>query len=395
MIRAIAVAAALMFSTAGAAQQADPSKVPLAAAPDYTQDSAWLCLPGRSDACSTPLGTVALNPNGYGSIGQVKPAANPPVDCFYIYPTISKDPGLNSDLIPAEGEEKLVTMNQFTRFSTVCRPFAPMYRQATLQALVASVGGRDVTRNTEIAHSDVVAAWRQFLAHRNKDRPFVIVDHSQGAIRGIQLIQEEIDGKPVAKRMLSAILLGWAVEVPEGKVVGGTFKSIPLCTREGQIGCVLTWMSFRAESPPAANSFLGRAARAGMTAGCTNPAALGSDRSAKLDSYWMTTVPLQVGATAVEWSSQGKPPVPFVRTEGLVSGACAHDGQAGYLAITVNADPKDARTDRTPGDVYIAGRLTPGWGLHVVDMSVAQGDLLRLVQAQGETYRRTMRKRRA
>ena len=393
IIRTIAAATALTFATAGTAQQPDPTQVPLAAAPDYSQDSAWLCLPGRRDACSAPLSTVTLNPNGYGSVVEVKPAANPPIDCFYIYPTISHDPGLNSDLIPADADEKVLAVNQFARFGTVCRTFAPMYRQVSLHALKAASTGRDVKPNIEIAYSDVLSAWRNFLSSRNKGRPFVIIGHSQGGTHGIRLVREEIDGKPMAKQMLSAILLGKQVEVPEGKLVGGTFKSLPLCTSEGQAGCVLTWMSFRAETPPGPSSYYGRARAPGMTAGCTNPAALGSDRPAKLNSYWMASLPLQPGEQPVAWSTNGPPPAPFIRTEGLVSGTCVHDGQVGYFAVSVNADPQDARTDRIPGDFYEEGRLSADWGLHRVDISVAQGDIFRLMQAQLETYRRTMRKR--
>ena len=65
---------------------------------NYAADNNWLCLPGRSDVCSTPLPTTALNPNGYGSVGLSTVAKDPPVDCFYVYPTVSRDSGLNSDL---------------------------------------------------------------------------------------------------------------------------------------------------------------------------------------------------------------------------------------------------------------------------------------------------------
>jgi hypothetical protein len=365
-----------MASSAPAAAQAP------AAAPDYKQDSAWLCLPGRADACGGPLATTALNTNGYGSNGQALPNKDATADCFYVYPTISRDSGLNSDLV-AGLEENATAAVQLARFASVCKTYAPLYRQVTLAALPHAFAGEDLTANFATAYGDVLAAWREFLAHRNRDRPFVLVGHSQGSIHLLKLLAEEIDGKPVAKRMLSAILLGWPVEVPEGKLVGGSLKSTPLCTRVGQTGCVITYMSFRASSPPADGAFLGRAAREGMTAGCTNPAALGGGR-AKLDSYWFTLAPTQAGAEPIAWSSQGMPPTPFLRTEGLVSGQCAHKGRSGYLAIDVDADPKDARTDRIPGDVYVAGRLNPGWGLHVADMNFAQGDLIRLVEAQAK-----------
>ena len=61
------------------------------APPDYSSEANWLCLPGRSDPCGQPLPTTALGPNGYGSTGRVRPAADPPIDCFYVYPTVSRD----------------------------------------------------------------------------------------------------------------------------------------------------------------------------------------------------------------------------------------------------------------------------------------------------------------
>jgi hypothetical protein len=353
--------------------------------PHYAKDSAWLCLPGRADPCGAPLATTALNANGYGSNGQALPATDPKVDCFYVYPTVSRDPGLNSDLTPGL-EENGTAMVQLARFASVCRTYAPIYRQVTATALPRAFAGEDVRPNFAIAYADVLAAWKNFLATRNQGRPFVLIGHSQGSIHLLKLLQEEIDGKPVAGKMLSAILLGWAVEVPEGRLVGGSLKSTPLCSKAGQTGCVITYMSFRASAPPPPGSFLGRASKPGMTAGCTNPASLRGGR-ARLDSYWFAMSPVPPGAQPVAWSSQGAAPTPFLRTEGLVAAQCRHDGQAGWLAVTENADPKDARTDRIPGDVYIGGKLNPGWGLHLVDMNLAQGDLIRLVEAQAEGKR--------
>ena len=372
-VRTIAAAAALLLALPAAPARAHDG-------PHYENDSAWLCLPGRSDACGGPLATTALNPNGYGSTGQVLPEKDAKADCFYVYPTVSRDEGLSSDLA-AGLEEQATAAVQFARFGSVCRTYAPLYRQVTLAGLRRALAGEDLTAATATAYGDVLAAWRQFLAARNQGRPFVLIGHSQGSIHLLRLLAEEIEAKPVAKKMLSAILLGWTVEVPEGKLVGGSLKSTPLCTRIGQTGCVVTYMAYRASAPPPAGAPLGRASKPGMTAGCTNPAALGGGK-AKLDSYWFALSPVQPGAEPVSWSSQGNPPTPFLRTEGLVTAECRHSGQAGWLAVTENADPRDARTDRIPGDVYMAGKLNPGWGLHLVDVNLAQGDLIRLVEAQ-------------
>jgi hypothetical protein len=209
----------------------------------------------------------------------------------------------------------------------------------------------------------------------------VLVGHSQGSIHLMQLLAREIEGRPEAERMLSAMLIGYSVEVPEGQAVGGSFSRTPLCTRLGQTGCVISYVSFRAESPPAPGSLFGRAARPGMTVACTNPASLAGG-SAPLDSYWYTGPSLTSTQNPIAWSSQGAPPTPFLRTEGLASAACVNRGPVGYLAVTVNSDPGDARTDRIPGDVMIGGQVQPGWGLHLADVNLALGDLLRVVEAQ-------------
>ncbi len=353
---------------------------------DYADEASWLCLPGRADSCGQPLPTTALNPNGYGSNGQAVPAADPPIDCFYVYPTVSRDPGLNSDM-DVGIEERGATAIQFGRFAGICRPFAPVYRSATLGSIAATLTGQDPAPVLGFAYADVLAAWRQYLASRNQGRPFVLIGHSQGTIHLIRLLAEEIEGRPEAARMVSALLIGFNVEVPEGQVTGGTFRTTPLCTRTGQTGCVITYVSFRAEAPPPPGALFGRAAAPGRTIGCTNPAALGSGARAPLDSYWYA-LSSPVLRHDIAWSSEGPPPTPFLRTEGLVSAACVNDGPLGYLAVTVNADPNDVRTDRIPGDVRLGPIPAPGWGIHPVDVNLALGDLIRVVAAQRDAFLR-------
>ena len=373
-------AAAVLLLAAGQA----PAQEPAAAQVDYGEAANWLCLPGRADACGRPLPTTALNPNGYGSTGQVMPAADAPIDCFYVYPTVSRDPGPNSDLIPGI-EEQAAAAVQFARFAGICRPYAPIYRQGTLTALASAMSGGNLERNLGFAYGDVLAAWRHYLRRDNQGRPFVLIGHSQGTIHLIRLLAEEIEGNGAAGRMLSALLIGYNVEVPEGQVVGGSFRRTPLCTREGQTGCVVTYVSFRATNPPPAVSLFGRAARPGMTVACTNPAALAGG-SAPLDSYWYAGPSVTNTQNPITWSSHGAPPTMFLRTEGLARAACVNRGPVGYLSVMTNSDPNDARTDRIPGDVIIGGSIQPGWGLHLADMNLAMGDLIRLVETQRDAF---------
>ena len=87
----------------------------------------------------------------------------------------------------------------------------------------------------------------------------------------------------------------------------------------------------------------------------------------------------------ISWSSEGPPPTPYLRTEGLVSARCVNDGPRGYLSIRTNADPRDKRTDRVGGEVGMLGFFLPGWGMHLSDIAEAQGDLIRTVAEVDES----------
>ena len=350
-------------------------------APDYSKPGNWLCLPGRTDVCSTPLRTTALNPNGYGSTGLSPVDKDSGVDCFVVYPTVSRDSGMNSDLTPGKGEEEANVASQFARFSGACRIYAPMYRQMTLAAVAAASAGADVTRPAMLAYADVRAAWKEYLTKHNKGRPYVLLGHSQGSLMIQQLIANEIEGKPEAKRMKLAIIPGFNLLVPQGKLVGGTLKQTPICSKQGETGCVMSWVSFRENNMPPAGAIFGVADKPGMTIACTNPARPGAAGWVSLDSYWNTRSGLPVPGGAINWSSEGTPPTQFVRTDGLVSARCVSDGPRGYLSLRTNADPKDKRTDRIGGEVGIMGMFIPGWGMHLADVSAPMGDLVRQVES--------------
>lgn len=378
-----------LAALAGAQTQPAP-----AAAPDYRSDDTWLCLPGRTDPCTGPLQTVELRGSGYAATNTSRPAANPRADCFYVYPTVSAEPTMNSDMEPGPPEQG-AARSQAARFNDVCRVYAPMYRQITGMGLATSLTGGNIGPQIEIAYADVRAAFRQFRQRRAPGRPFLLIGHSQGSIHLLRLLQEEIEGKPEARDMVAAYLIGSNVLVPEGQVVGGSLRTTPLCTRAGETGCVVSYMSFRETVPPAAGGLFGRGDTPGlgtpvvpgMTAACVNPATLARG-PVLMDSIWSSAFTTAGGSPAVEWSSQGPPSAPFVRTYGLVTAWCVNEGPSGYLAVRTNADPSDPRTDRIPGDIALMGQPAPSWGLHPVDMAIGMGDLIRLARTQIAAFRR-------
>lgn len=376
----------LLSLAAVAAAPAAAQVAPAAPAPNYASAGLWLCLPGRADVCSEPLPTTALNPSGYGSVGLSSVARSPAIDCFYVYPTVSRDEGLNSDLRPNAAERSIV-QRQFARFASVCRTFAPVYRQMTTGAITAAAAGVDLRAPGALAYQDVAAAWRAYLQQHNKGRPFVLIGHSQGSLMLQELIKNEIEGKPAARRMLRAIIPGFNVIVPQGRLLGGTFKLTPICASTVQTGCVMTWVSYRERNIPPDGAMFGFAPAPGMTVACTNPARPGSRNWERLDSYWNSRSDSSAPGGAVRWSTEGPPPTPYLRTEGLVSARCAQAGQRGYLSVRVNADPSDKRTDRIGGEVGALGFYLPGWGMHLADMAIAQGDLIRQVEELASSAR--------
>jgi hypothetical protein len=382
MIKRSAFALAAMLAAPAVAQPLPPLTLTEALV-DYGRGENWLCLPGRKDVCSTPLAVTDLNPAGYALPQPSAVAADPKVDCFYVYPTVSRDQGMNSDLTVQE--ERFTAQAQFARFAGVCRPFAPVYRQMTTAAVTAAMAGGDVTRAYSVAYRDVVTAWKQFLATRNAGRPFVLVGHSQGSLMLQGLIAREIEGRPEARRMLLAIIPGFNVIVPVNKRVGGTFRSTPLCSRPRERGCVITYVTYREGQAPSAGARFGLADRPGFTVGCVNPVRPGSTRWEVADSLWPSRSSGPAVGGPIAWSSSGPPPSAFLRTPGLVSVRCVNAGSAGFLALHTNADPSDRRTDRVGGEPGINTPLgpifLPGWGMHLADLQHAQGDLIRAVAA--------------
>jgi hypothetical protein len=349
------------------------------AAVNYALEKNWLCLPGRKDVCSNPIPTTDLTAAGYGAKGSREVATDPPFDCFYVYPTVSSDEGLNSDLNVSE--EIGATESQFARFASVCRPFVPIYRQMTLAAVASVSAGGDVTAPAMIAYSDVAKAWRTYLAKYNEGRPFVLVGHSQGSLMLQQLIKREIEGKPIAKQLVRAIIPGFNLYVPQGKRVGGTFASTPLCASDSETGCVMSWVSYRENNVPPEGAMFGWAPAPGMTVGCTNPAHAGSTKWETLDSYWFARSSLPVPGGPIQWSSEGAPPTAYIHAPGLVAARCVNDGRRGYLSVRTIAFPGGKRTDRIGGEVGLLGMFLPGWGMHLADMSIGQGNILRQLAA--------------
>ena len=353
----------------------------------------WLCRPGLSgDPCTSSLTTTVVRADGTTSVQRARPAHNPAIDCFYVYPTVSTQPTANANL-HIDPQERAVAVAQASRFSQVCRVYAPMYPQLTIAGISHGIRPRSAV----IAYLGVLSAWNDYLAHYNHGRGVVLIGHSQGASFLIALIKHEIDPSLPERRLLvSALLMGGNVTVPTGQVVGGDFSHIPACQTDAQTGCVVAYSSF--SSPPPANSFFGRVgtsigalsglaptSAAGLQILCTNPAAL-TGGSGPLSPYFPTT-PFPGSRSSLQY---GATPRRTVRTSwvsfpDLYRAQCQSSGGATWLQITDVAGPKDTRPTVQPV-------LGPRWGLHLDDVNLALGNLVQVVRDESLAYK-SMRSR--
>ncbi|MFM8533185.1 MAG: DUF3089 domain-containing protein [Acidimicrobiia bacterium] len=388
------VAGSLGAWTPAVAAQAQAQAAPPAAAEikpnDYKDDASWLCRPGRKgDACDVDLAATVVAADG--TLTTERFAADPkaPIDCFYVYPTVSTDATPNSDM-SQDPAEKNVVLQQFARFASKCRPFAPMYRQITLRGLqVGLAANADPLSLFQdgLEYDDVREAWQYYLKNDNQGRGVVLIGHSQGAFILQALIAKEIDGKPIQKQLVGAYILGATFLTPKGKDVGGQFKQISLCRKPGQLGCVVNYSAFRSNVPPPGNSLFGRSTDPASTGNCTNPVTLGSG-SAPLKSYLSAGGRMIVmsGGAPKPWVADKAIETPFVAVPGLLTAECKTNEFATYLEITVHGDPTDPRADDIGGDLGGAKPLA-SWGLHLVDVNLAMGNLLDLVEQQSKAYR--------
>jgi len=358
-----------------------------AAASPSTSTPVWLCRPGlRDNPCTGNLTTTVVRANGTTYIQSASPARNPPIDCFYVYPTVSTQPTANANL-HIDPQETAVAIAQASRFSQVCRVYAPMYPQLTLTGIRSGIR----PQSAAVAYLGVLSAWNMYLSRYNKGRGVVLIGHSQGASLLIALIKREVDPNPSERhRLVSALLMGGNVTEPTAQVVGGDFVHIPACGSYSQTGCVVAYSSF--SSPPPANSFFGRVGTSisalsglsptsafGLQVLCTNPAALAGGTGSLIPYFPTRAFPGSRSSLEHGEASKRTVRTPWVSYPNLYGAQCESSGGATWLQVTDIARPKDNRPVVQPV-------LGPRWGLHLEDVNLALGNLVQLVRDESVAY---------
>lgn len=372
-----AVAAAALFAFAAGAS---------------AKGTVWLCKPGaKPDPCTTDRTATVVSYTGETRHETVqKPRrGTPPVDCFYVYPTVSEQEGPNASLA-IEPQETQIAIDQASRFSQDCRVFAPVYRQLTLKAI--DTPGEVTPEAAETAYVGVLGAFLEYMQRYNKGRGIVLIGHSQGALLLEQLIKERLDpNATLRKRLVSAVLLGGNVLVPEGQLVGGTFASVPTCASATETGCVIAYSSFLKEPPE--NAFFGRPTSpllggpppAGMEVVCVNPTLLSQTGAVgNLVPYAPTTpFPGTLGAGSPVPSAS----TPWVEPSGVATAQCKHENGATWLNVAPREGLPQHVSEELAAHNEVAQELVgPEWGLHLYDVNIALGNLVNTVAIQAQVY---------
>ncbi|MEN0083151.1 MAG: DUF3089 domain-containing protein [Leifsonia sp.] len=408
MATAIALTASL-----GAAPAPDSDSLSLTAPLIFP---VWLCHPGdTASACGDGVGrypdgtTVPLTTTvaSGDSLSVVQPAgsAPPPVDCFYVYPTVDIVPNpalmIGSTAPSARDDEVAVMLAQLGPLAGLCRLFVPLYRQSTLLQLAAS-GATGSDPYPGPGFDDVQQAWDDYWTHDNVDpstgkrRGVILLGHSQGSVAVEKLLQHSVDGKPAATaQLVSAVVLGGQVQVPLNASAGGgtdnasTFQHLPLCEPQpGSVptGCVIAYSSYSQPSggAPAAGS-LAANLDPGHRIACVNPSALlasrPSDTTMPLDPVLPTRRLVRGNALFPNGAlthllvgyTLPADPTGYRETPGALTGRCAFAGDAASNSSWLQiGDPTGMLPDTS----------TSALGLHVVDYNVDLGGLRTLLAAQ-------------
>jgi len=362
--------AKLFFATAVAAIALGLAAGSASAGPAPADETVWICKPGQvDDLCAGSIATTGGTPPG--TLGFTRPE-DPPVDCFYVYPTVSEQATPNANL-DKDPEVKRVVVQQARMFSRVCDVYAPMYRQETSPGIY--------TENTEVAYQSVLSAWKDYLANYNDGRGVILIGHSQGSATLGRLVDEEIDPVPaLRKRLVGAILPGANIHVAKGELAGGMYDNVPACSEVGEYGCLVAFSMYN--GTPGDNPAFGdvgsgywaykipRPDRDQSEVVCVNPARLsGDDFLTPLINLDYLLGPPPGGVETSFWG--GYPDT--------VTASCERDGSKHWLNVDFNGTP----------DPFLSGVLpfvASGINWHVPEVNVAEDNLVRIAALQTDSY---------
>ena len=316
---------------------------PLQPLPANTYDSAAMWV-ARPDIVKD---NVALwTPAGVGTLRTAQKAA-----IFFIHPTsyitTFGDAHWNARIGDKEADAtaRRFVMSQASAFNAAGNVWVPRYRQANYGAFLTEKAAGD--QALDAAYRDVALAFTAFLK-ANPTGPLILAGHSQGSRHLLQLLREQVAGKPVADRVAAVYAVGWPVSVEADLPALG----LPACARRDQSHCIVSWQSYAEPADPSAvvesferkTGYTGRP-RKGTHMLCTNP----------ITGAFNGAAPASANKGTLDAREQGQPPK---LVTGVVPARCDTSG------VLMIGEPVDMGPFTLPGNNY-----------HVYDYSLFWGDV--------------------
>lgn len=202
--------------------------------PDYTSYDFWVSLPEKQDTADL------VPPN----IDQASDLADYPVDVFFVHSTGYFGPGgwnstMSIDNSEAQSIEYMLS-SMASAFNGCCLIYAPHYREAHIASFFPDENDEKF-QAFDLAYQDVEASFDYFLTHYNKERPFIIVSHSQGTLHAQRLMSTRIDGTALQKRMVAAYTLGYWFPMD---MFDRNFEHIMPCTDASDTQCIISYDTY-------------------------------------------------------------------------------------------------------------------------------------------------------
>lgn len=259
---------------------------PAASAGDYSRDELWIARPGKTGEDPTLwMPRLPQEEIAHDDLDKAAKTAAPRVATeaargdaaiFFIHPTsYLKREHWNAPLNDEESNWRatLFVRGMASSMAGAGELWVPRYRQAAMGAFLTD----DVdtaNRALNAAYRDVLAAFDQFLIEAGPDRPIILAGHSQGSLHLARLMRERIAGRPIARRIAAAYVVGWPISEERDLPLMG----LPACEDADSSNCILAWQSFAEPAEPemvltvfdATIGFDGQP-RAGTRMLCVNP----------------------------------------------------------------------------------------------------------------------------
>lgn len=174
----------------------DEKKCVCPQAPDYAETFMWYDVPGEN-----------------GSKKEV--------DVFYVLPTCvwnwqDKEGTLYHYMDVRDSVQRAAVDGSnflaYSLFGGCCNFYSPYYRQITMDSWFES--SEEIEKRYQLAHVDVVEAFRYYMKYLNQGRPFILAGHSQGAKAVIELLKHTLTQEEYG-RLVATYAFGFSISREE------------------------------------------------------------------------------------------------------------------------------------------------------------------------------------